>query len=183
MIDASQVSCVIVTRGNVDLSEIKASLPFEDVVVWNNSECNEIVYGRYRGVEQARHDVIAVQDDDAIIEDWPAILAAYEPGVIACNMGDAHRAFYKPMNIALVGFGAIFHRSLIRPALERYTRRFPEDELFKRECDRVFTGLNRLKVLTVPYRNLPHEETTQRMWREPQHVNDLTEIRRRIAAL
>ena len=183
MIDPAKTSCVIVTRGNVDLSEIRASLPFEDVVIWDNSENNEMVFGRYCGAERARNDIIAVQDDDAVIEDWPAILAEYKPGVVACNMGPAHRAFYQPIGLALVGFGAVFDRSLIQPTMDRYYQRFPKDELFMRECDRVFTALNPLNVITVPYRNLPHEETTQRMWRERRHVDDLTAIRRRIAAL
>jgi hypothetical protein len=183
MIDAADVSCVIVTRGNVDLSEIRESLPFEDVVVWDNSERDEKVFGRYCGAERVKHEVIAVQDDDAIIEDWPAILAEYRPGVITCNMGAAHRAVYEPTGLALVGFGAVFDRSLIRPTLDRYCQRFPKDELFMRECDRVFTALNALHVITVPYRNLPHEETTERMWREQRHGDDLAMIRQRIAAL
>ena len=183
MIDAAEVSCVIVTRGNVDLSEIRASLPFEDVVIWDNSERNEMVFGRYCGAERAKHGVIAVQDDDAIIEDWPRILAEYEPDAIACNMSPAHRAAYAPTGVALVGFGAVFHRSLIQRTLDRYCRRFPKDELFMRECDRVFTALNPVKVVTVPYRNLPHEETTDRMWREQRHADDLAKIRQRIAVL
>jgi hypothetical protein len=183
MIDATEVSCVIVTRGNVDLSPIRASLPFEDVVIWDNSERDEMVFGRYCGAEQVKHDVIAVQDDDAIIEDWPAILAEYRPGVITCNMGAAHRAVYAPIGLGLVGFGAVFDRSLIPTTLRRYFQRFPKDELFMRECDRVFTALNPIHVVSVPYRNLPHEETTQRMWREQRHGDDLTKIRRRIATL
>ena len=183
MIDAAEVSCVIVTRGNVDLTEIRASLPFDDIVVWDNSERDQKVFGRYCGAERVKHDVIAVQDDDAIIEDWPAILAEYKPGVVTCNMGEAHRAVYEPTGLALVGFGAIFDRSLIQPTLDRYTHRFPKDELFMRECDRVFTALNELHVITVPYRVLPHEETTPRMWREERHGDDLAMIRRRIAEL
>jgi hypothetical protein len=183
VIDASKVSCVIVTRGNVDLRPVVDSLPFEDIVIWDNSKAptDSRVFGRYYGATMlAKNDVVAVQDDDAIIEDWPAILEAYEPGVIACNMGAAHRAYYAPMGLALVGFGAVFDRSLIASTFDQYFAQFPKDELFLRECDRVFTGLNKLKPITVPYRNLPHEETTERMWRESRHGDDLLEIRHRI---
>lgn len=187
MIDPSKVSCVIVTRGNVDLSGILASLPFEDVVIRNNSNPHlpkdMKVFGRYLGASLAVNEVTAVQDDDAIIEDWPAILAAYEPGVVTCNMGAAHTAYYKPMNMALVGFGAVFDKSLIAPTFDRYFEQFPKDELLLRECDRIFTALNRLKVVQVPYRNLPHEETTERMWRENRHGADLAKIRERIGQL
>lgn len=197
MLNPKNVSCVIVTRGNVDFAEIRKSLSFGEIIVWNNgahavTRCrglsstlfseiaDERVFGRYQAAKYATNDVIVTQDDDAIIEDWPAILAAYEPGVVMCNMGAAHAAYYKPMNLALVGFGAIFDKVLIAPTFDRYFERFPKDELFARECDRVFTGLNRLNVVSVPYRNLSHEQTTERMWREARHGSDLAEIRQRV---
>lgn len=185
MIDPEKVSCVIVTRGDIDLSGIRASLPFGSVVIWDNSKAatDLKVLGRYYGASSASRDVIAVQDDDAIIEDWSAILEAYEPGVVTCNMGAAHTAYYASMNMALVGFGALFDKSLIIPTFDRYLEQFPRDDLFLRECDRVFTALNRIKIVNVPYRNLPHEETTERMWREDRHGADLAEIKRRIASL
>ena len=87
------------------------------------------------------------------------------------------------MNMALVGFGAIFDKSAVVPTFSRYFAHFPADELFRRECDRVFTALNRLKIVSVPYRHLDHETTTPRMWRESRHGQDLVEIRRRISKL
>jgi hypothetical protein len=185
VIEASKVSCIIVTRGNVDLSELKDSLPFEDVVIWDNSklppEEDEKVHGRYCAVLAAKHEVIAFQDDDCIVQDWPTLLKEYEPGVVTCNMGLGHQHQYRPLKLALVGFGAIFDKSLVRPAFDRYFALFPADELFLRECDRVFTGLNPLKVISVPYRHLQHEAETPRMWREHRHGDDLMEIRKRIA--
>ena len=176
----------MVTRGNVDLKPVLESLSsFYNVIVWDNSkdERDEKVYGRYLAAlsEATQTGIVAVQDDDAIIHDWPAILRAYEPGVVTCNMVDGHTHYYKPMRIALVGFGGVFEKSLIKPTFDRYLAHFPADELFQRECDRVFTGLNPLKVVSVPYTNLPHEQTTQRMWREPRHGKDLSEILSRIA--
>jgi hypothetical protein len=183
----ADVSFVIVTRGNVNLNPVLSSLPKGvDVVVWDNSKLegeDEKVYGRYCGINSARHSVIAVQDDDAIIEDWPGLIKQYEPGVVTCNMGDAHSAYYAPMGLALVGFGAVFDRSFVRPTFDRYSAHFPMDELFLRECDRVFTALNHLRVVKIPYLSLPHEETTERMWRESRHAADLAAIRARIAKI
>lgn len=179
---------MIVTRGNVNLKEILASLPFEDVVIWDNSKQREdvSVYGRYMGIKYVaakKKDLVAVQDDDAIVDDWPAILAAYEPGKIVCNMAVTHRAYYEPMGLGLVGFGGVFSAALAMRTFERYFAKWPKDELFLRECDRVFTGLNELIPVTFPYRNLPHEKTTPRMWRESRHGDDLVEIRKRIEAV
>jgi hypothetical protein len=47
-IDPGEVSAVLVTRGNVDLSPVLDSLIFEDVVVWSNMGVSEI-RGRMSG--------------------------------------------------------------------------------------------------------------------------------------
>ena len=72
MIRASEVSCVVVTRGNVDLTEVKASLPFEDVGYLGQlqlaaDDLDEKVYGRYAsGSRLPSTSVIVVQDDDNV---------------------------------------------------------------------------------------------------------------------
>ena len=48
------VSAVLVTRGNVDMTAIVESLPFDDVVVWDNSIRNDLgIYGRYAAIAEA----------------------------------------------------------------------------------------------------------------------------------
>lgn len=92
----SGVSAIIVTRGDVDLVPIVASLPEEwELLVWDNG-CATLridkpgtsgdhfalvpvgdvsVYGRYAAIEHAAGDVIYVQDDDVIVSDPRAIVA------------------------------------------------------------------------------------------------------------
>ena len=91
------VSAIIVTRGDVDMKPILASLPEEwDVIVWDNGagsvskrtpwnglarivtgkgELPDLsVYGRYAAIEHATGDLIYVQDDDCIVSDPRAIV-------------------------------------------------------------------------------------------------------------
>jgi hypothetical protein len=181
-IDPKTVTAVIVTRGDVPLDEIRASLiRFKRVHVWDNSkELGKVsVYGRYRCIwvdMQEPRGVVYVQDDDCLLDDPASICQHYEPGVVTCNMPEDYRRNYQyPEGIQLVGFGAIFEASLIR-VLEP----FEKDALFMREADRVFTAMNKCKLVDLPFKHLPAAHDQSRLWRQPEHAAALAEIRRRI---
>jgi hypothetical protein len=96
------VSAIIVTRGNVDLTPILNSLPPEwEIVIWDNERGmvsrytrhrdqylveaadgdplpDLAVYGRYAAIQYATHDLIYVQDDDVIVSDPQAIVDAWD---------------------------------------------------------------------------------------------------------
>lgn len=174
----SQVSAVIVTRGDVDLKPILDSLPFKDIIVYDNSKEQDYkVYGRYFAMREAHHSVIYTQDDDCITDPL-AIIANYQTGIVTANVPPDRRAFYGD-GVTLIGWGSVFDRNSTL-VFERYWERWPMDELFLRECDRVFTGLNRCRNIDVPFQHLPHAHGSDRMGTERNHLKDLTEIRRRI---
>lgn len=88
----ASVTAIVVTRGDVDLEPIVASLPSDwELVIWNNgskrvgvygSDNDRIedgvsdvsVYGRYAAIEYATNDLIYAQDDDVIVSDPQAIV-------------------------------------------------------------------------------------------------------------
>jgi hypothetical protein len=177
----SQVSAVIVTRGDVDLRPILALLPFDDIIVYDNSKEQDYkVYGRYRAIRDAKRSIIYTQDDDCTV-DAHAVVANYRSGYVTANVPPDRRAFYSD-GVTLVGWGSIFDRTAA-DVFERYLKRWPMDDLFLRECDRVFTGLNRCRNIDVPFQHLPHAHGTDRMGSERRHLKDLAEIRRRIHEL
>ena len=49
--------------------------------IWDNSSADLSVYGRYAAIEDARGDLIYVQDDDVIVSDPQAIVDAWKPGM------------------------------------------------------------------------------------------------------
>lgn len=95
------VSAIIVTRGDVDLTQIIQSIPKDwQCLVWDNGagklfdydlanfyttwsyatwiEAKDLsVYGRYAAVEHAAGDLIYVQDDDVIVSNPWAIVAEW----------------------------------------------------------------------------------------------------------
>lgn len=194
MISAHEVSAVIVTRGDVDLTPILDRLPFTDIVIWNNAERSDVkVYGRYAGILDAKHDTIYVQDDDCLV---PAgtLLEQYEPGERLCNM-PASRTDYT--DSALLGWGAIFPRS--EPALSafnRYRRALGHQEgwempdEFLRCCDVVFTTLCPFRRIDLGHENLPWATASNRMYTgEPDHyairarvLGEARRIRNQLAA-
>ena len=179
----SNISAIIVTKGDRDISGIVKDLPFRDIIVWDNSKEKEDskVYGRYLAINRAKHNLIYTQDDDCIV-DVHAIIKAYLGISIVCNMPkDRRREYYD--GIQLVGWGSIFHKNLALSAFKKYLDAFPLDDLFLRECDRVFTYLNRCTLVDVPIAHLDYAHGEDRMGREARHGYDMKEIRRRLYTL
>jgi hypothetical protein len=149
--------------------------------VWNNSKRFDFkVFGRYANLYPEHgfhHQIIYTQDDDCVL-DTDSFLPAYEPGVVTCNM-PAHRRPEYSDGIALVGWGAIFDRNLTS-VFNLYLKHYPLDDLFLTECDRIFTGLNKVKMIDVPFTNLPNAETPDRLHKRPDHWDRLSEIRQRV---
>lgn len=169
---AQTVSAVIVTRGDVALGPVIDGIDVDEIIIRRG---NGGVWERWEAAMGARNDIVYTQDDDCVV-DSAAVIAAYEPGRVTCNM-PAWKRYEYPDGIALVGWGAVFDRSAVE-LLFRWER----DEVFRRECDRVFTGMNQLKLIDVPFTNLPYAEGKDRMGAERRHGDDLREIRRRISA-
>lgn len=200
------VSAVIVSRMNDALGEVvDAITPHVDELIIVRGVGG--VWARYEAMERCRNEVIYTQDDDAVV-DVPAVLRFYNPHFVTCNMPPSHRRDY-PDSLGLVGWGAVFDRRRVdchdgdsrRPVghvdpFQRYFDWTAEialtgggrplvyiDEVFRRECDRVFTGLSELQLIEVPFRHLARAHGADRMGREARHGADLQEIRRRIYAI
>jgi len=176
------ISAVIVTRGDVDLSPILDSLPFDDVVVWNNLEREDLaVYGRYAGIAEAKGDLIYVQDDDVII-DVDRLLAEYRDGDRLCNMDAGHPVPYP--DSSLVGWGAIFPRGDPFKAFARYGAVHPTDsDEFYRCCDVVFTSLAPFRRVDLGRKNLLHAAGSHRMHRQANHYMERRNMTERCLAL
>jgi hypothetical protein len=173
--------CQLVTTGNTDLKfiEDQAFSAYDfSLDTWNNSKrINLKVFGRYVGLWSTLSRIVYTQDDDCIVQ-VHQVLNAYEPGVVTCNL-PAHRRPEYSDGIALVGWGCIFDRNLTS-VFNLYLKHFPIDDLFLTECDRIFTGLNRVKLIDVPFTHLPNAESPDRLHKRPDHWDRLREIRERV---
>ena len=173
------ISCVIVTRGNVDMTDILASLPFDDVVVWNNSVRDDIgIYGRFAAIAEAKHDIIYTQDDDVLVTGLDELLASYEPGIVSIN-------YDEPWDIPWISKGAVFDRHLPEIAFRRYWAKYDYDAYFRDEaCDGIFALLSEVKVANYGFIDLPHAYAQGRVSTTPGWYDDRRpEIQRRCASL
>lgn len=131
MISPADVSAVLVTRGDVDLTDILAALPYLDVVIWNNAERDDLkTYGRYAAIAEAKHPVVYFQDDDIVFTGHDQLLAAYEPGVMLANMSPGWVAGRDLSDSVFVGAGALLDRDIPAKAFAKYDTMFPRDDVF-----------------------------------------------------
>lgn len=189
-----KVTAVIVTRGTSPLNfsmyrDMLDSLNVpgvDEVIVWDNRKAAKDVkvFGRYAGAMLAKNEYVYVQDDDCVT-DVNAVIKSARPGKVVCNVPVDRRPEYAGTGVTLMGWGSVFAKSLIMPSFDEYLRRWPQDELFERECDRLFSYVNRRRValVDVGLRHLDHAHGGDRMGREARHRADLVEMRTRARML
>lgn len=176
MIAPSDVTAVIPTRGNVDLTPILDSLAgCGEVIVWDNSceDADSKVYARYLAIAKARNSVVYTQDDDCLV-DVEAVCRHYAPGALTANMPQSRWPDYP--DSALVGWGSVFDRDLPAQAFRHFFDFHGQviDPLFLMTCDVVFSTLaRRRRIIDVGFTHLPWAEGPGRMFTSPGH----TEIR------
>lgn len=164
------VSACLVTRGDIDMTPILDSLPFDDVIVYDNSKRENLaVYGRYAAIAEAKHDTIYVQDDDCTVN-VAALLAEHEPGERLCNMPAWKQNEY-PFS-SLVGWGALFPRTDADIAFAGWER----DDAFYRCCDCVFTARLPFRRIDVGHTDLPYATDASRMYQQPNHYRERARV-------
>lgn len=147
------VSVTIPTRGDVDLTPVLEVLPFDDIVIWDNSQRENLgAYARYAAIAEAKHDLIFTIDDDVIFRRAAELVDVYEPGKVAVN-------YQEPWDIPWGGRGSIFHRDLPAQVFARYAEHYPIDDEFRvYYADGIFSLLTQpiSIVVDLGYEDLPH---------------------------
>jgi hypothetical protein len=187
VIDPKHVSAVIVTRGDVDLEPILATLPYDEVIVWDNSrkDWDARTYGRYLALQQVSNEVVYCQDDDLIFTCHDELLAAFTPGHIAVNMPSPwfEECGYDQAECWLPSGGSVMERDLPWPALDRYLEHWPRDEFFLGYCDFVFGMLTPGLRLDLGFDIRPEASNSGRISTVPGSDARKMEIMRRAAEL
>lgn len=187
----NDIAAVLVTRGDVDLQPILDSLPYSEVVVWNNAErpFNCKVFGRYLGILETTKPVIYVQDDDCLVRCHDQLRSFYEPGKIVANMVTEHREGEPPM----LGWGALFDRDLPWRAFERwFAAGWKLDWQMTGYPETIFTALTpyvRLDIGTHAdpaskgHEDLPWAADETRSCRQPNHYHEFALVLERALAV
>ena len=160
------VCAIIPTRGDVSTGIICDHLKSYKQISEVRFVIGDTPFNRYRSILESRHEIILTQDDDCVTDIRP-LLEAYDPAFIVNAMTEAHAANYQG-NQTLIGFGAIFHRSLVEHAFNNWN--WERDALFYRESDRIFPTVNPHKTVFPRIDILPHANAENRLWKQPDHI-------------
>lgn len=188
-VSPNDVTAVIPTRGDCDLSPILDSLIFRNVLIWDNSRLRDLgAYGRYAAALTAITPLIYTQDDDCIVEPESQLelLERYQEDEWLSNMPADWNGSAMPL-LALPGWGAIFELPLLRSAVARWSSSYPEDygsRLFRRiGCDIVFPVLTPSRMVDLGHTNLEHAEASNRTCKQPGYQQKKAWYYRRAAEL
>jgi len=174
-LDPDKVCAVLVTRGDVNLAPILETLPYGEVVVYDNAKRQHDwkVFGRYVAISETQKPVIYFQDDDCLVTCHEELLEAYEPSVVVGNMLDHHPPRLETYrDTTLLGWGALFDRGLPFEAFEQYGRFYPIDWEFKTGsgAETVFPMLSRTKTIIEGIEWLDQDgpvfQRPNRMWKQ-----------------
>jgi hypothetical protein len=168
VLSISDISAVLVTRGDVDLTRIMDSLPYEEIVIWDNKRrpFDAGAFGRYLAIHETTRPVIYFQDDDCLFRNHDALRSAYVDGDFVANMPEDKNREY-PL-LVLPGWGSLVRRDLPWRAIELWCSRHPIDEDFIRSgVDIVFPVLMRSRRVDLGYENLDYARAPNRTFRQP----------------
>ena len=189
-LDTSDVSAVIVTRGNVDLAPVIDKLPYDDIVVWNNSVIDPTwnggpalvakkqgpvtilggadykCFGRYAAIPYTKNPVIFWVDDDVIFSEHESLLALYEPGRLVSNMDPEWAGVYQG-SVALVGAGSLCDAWLPAVIWGTYFSAHPWDDDVLVEADFAFGTLAPSTIVDVGFDVREFTDDPDRLYRQP----------------
>lgn len=134
------VTAVLITRERAWPSEARVDFPFESTVIEAQAP---YVYRRFELAAQATTEHVYVQDDDCEL-DVDHLWQHYrrvDKGMLTNAITRGHQAMYAGTGVTLIGWGCFFPTAFAKLFVlhaAEWVRRFGED-VFKRECDRMFT--------------------------------------------
>jgi hypothetical protein len=179
VISPADVSAVLVTRGDVDMSPVLDSLEpvFDEIVIWDNSQRENVqCYGRFAGIAETTRPFVYVQDDDVVIP-VRELLAVYDPArgaVLANKKPDEEWRF--------LGIGAVFPRELA-DCFQAYADLYGMDADFYRAADVVFAYQHGYESIWIGYEELEWSRAPNRMYLQPGHYEVRERLRERTLAL
>lgn len=180
---ADDVSAVIVTRGDCDLGPILESLPYPEVIIWDDRERgSQGCFGRYLVSLEASNPTVYFQDDDLIFTAHDELLALYDPEVMTVNMPSPwyENCRYNKLKQGLVGAGSVMDCMLPWKALDLYLEQYPKDDLFFMYCDVVVGMLTPYNRVDFGYEILEHASAPGRIYTLPGAPERKLTMQRRV---
>jgi hypothetical protein len=169
------ISACLITKDNVYPQEVLSNVshyPFGEILILTHSDSP---FRKYELFNKAKFDTIYYQDDDALVP-INKVLEFSQPNIINVPMKEGHYRAYAGSRMTMgLGWGSIFPKEILK-SLEKYTHVYGEDEVFKRETERILTYLNYPQNRFIAeIIDLPSAYAPDRLWRQPEH-NEFAQI-------
>jgi hypothetical protein len=173
----SEVSACLVSRDPIHPRIMESLRGFGEIIVGDGRHgcC-----ARWEAVDAAKFPVVYTQDDDCIV-DIEALLKLWDGHFITNMPRERQEVCFN--NSTLVGWGSLIKKELVRPALDRYIRKYGRDDLYRLTSDRIVAWPNKHPIVCVGLEHLPFWNAADRMWQQPHHWDDREAIRQRIETL
>ena len=154
--------------------------PFGEILILTHCDSP---YKKYELFQKAKYETLYYQDDDAICP-IQQVFDLSKIGMINVAMKSGHFEQYKHKRMTMgFGWGSVFPKYVLKE-LTRYTEKYGEDELFKRDTEKILTQLvfpqNRL---ILPITDLPSAMAEDRLWRQPNHYTNMDLIDERCSTI
>lgn len=165
----TEISLCLITKDVIYPPQILGQvlrIPWGEILILTHSDSP---YRKHELFQKAKYDTLAYQDDDAICP-WGSILALSKTDIINVAMKPSHYEAYKENNATMgLGWGAIFPKAILG-SLRKYTDIYGEDDVYRRETERILTYLNYPQNrLVLPITDLPSATDGTRLWQQPNH--------------
>lgn len=182
MINPQEVSACLITKDPVyprDVLNEVCKIPFGEILVLTNCDSP---HRKHELFAKAKYDTLYYQDDDSICP-IRELLELANPGIITCAMKPFHLEKYKDSRIALLGWGSLFEKKVLLE-LHRYTDKYGEDHVFKRETERILTYFNfPQRRLNLPIYDLQSAFAPDRLSMQPGHYDFIPLVENRCSKL
>jgi hypothetical protein len=173
------VTAVIPTRGDVAVGRIIDKLVACSKIGEIRLIKADSPFGRFLPMLNASPEsIFYTQDDDCVTDPTLLFAEEFHFGCIVNAMTPQHAAKYQGRQ-TLIGFGALMAAGDVIRAFEDWP--WLQDELFRREADRVLTALIPHRTVLMDIEILECASAPNRLWKQPNHLSALREINRRIA--
>jgi hypothetical protein len=177
-IGSKSICAVIPTRGDVPMDAIVDHLKSYPEIAEVKVVVGTTTFNRYLVAATADENIIYTQDDDCIT-DIRLLIKNYEPGIIVNAMTKEHAKIYRKTQ-TLIGFGAIFNKSLVRSVMDP---KWERDELFYSKVDRIFATVNEHNTVYPKIKILPCAMADNRLYRQADHTEKVHAMNLRIRAI
>lgn len=182
-LDLSKVSACLITKEKTYPQPIWESVlnaGFGEVFILTNCDSP---HRKHELFNKAKHDWIYYQDDDALCP-IKELADQAQAGIITQAIKPAHQEAYKDKRLSVgLGWGTFFEKSLLS-SLKKYTDVYGEDDLYKRETERILTYLNYpQKRLVLPILDLPSATQPDRLCYQPGHYEAIQLVEERCSKI